>query len=96
MVLNDGPHGNTLNGKGFPATEPVVCKQGQTVRPAALVLPFFVYRVPEMIVSHADVAALMLGNLTPSGAMSRHRAGLALPLGMRGRKQQWAAKPRAG
>lgn len=32
MVLNDGFHGYTLNGKGFPATEPVVCKQGQTVR----------------------------------------------------------------
>src|SRR3954471_8412924 len=32
MVLNDGAHGYTLNGKGFPATEPVVCKQGQTVR----------------------------------------------------------------
>ena len=32
MVLNDGPHGFTLNGKGFPATEPIVAKQGQTVR----------------------------------------------------------------
>jgi manganese oxidase len=32
LVLNDGSHGFTLNGKGFPATEPVVCKQGQTVR----------------------------------------------------------------
>ena len=32
MVLNDGSHGYTLNGKGFPATEPIVCKLGQTVR----------------------------------------------------------------
>ncbi len=32
MVLNDGAHGYTLNGKSFPATEPVVCKQGQTAR----------------------------------------------------------------
>ena len=32
MVLNDGSHGYTLNGKGFPATEPVVCKLGQTIR----------------------------------------------------------------
>jgi manganese oxidase len=32
LVLNDGSHGFTLNGKGFPATEPLVCKQGQTVR----------------------------------------------------------------
>lgn len=32
MILNDGLNGYTLNGKGFPATEPIVCKQGQTVR----------------------------------------------------------------
>jgi manganese oxidase len=32
MVLNDGPHGFTFNGKSFPATEPIVAKLGQTVR----------------------------------------------------------------
>jgi FtsP/CotA-like multicopper oxidase with cupredoxin domain len=32
MILNDGFHGYTLNGKGFPATEPVVAKLGQKVR----------------------------------------------------------------
>ncbi|MES2304337.1 MAG: multicopper oxidase domain-containing protein [Gemmatimonadota bacterium] len=32
MVLNDSAHGYTLNGKGFPATEPIVAKLGQTVR----------------------------------------------------------------
>jgi uncharacterized cupredoxin-like copper-binding protein len=32
MILNDGPLGFTLNGKGFPATEPIVASQGQTVR----------------------------------------------------------------
>ncbi len=32
MILNDGMHGYTLNGKGFPATEPIVVKQGQTLR----------------------------------------------------------------
>jgi len=32
MILNDGFHGYTLNGKGFPATEPIVAKQGQKVR----------------------------------------------------------------
>lgn len=32
MVLNDGAHGYTLNGKDFPATEPLVCKRGDTVR----------------------------------------------------------------
>jgi manganese oxidase len=32
MVINDGFHGYTLNGKGFPATEPIVAKLGQRVR----------------------------------------------------------------
>ena len=32
MILNDGPHGYTLNGKGFPATEPVVATKGQRLR----------------------------------------------------------------
>ena len=63
--------------------------------PTALVVPFFVNSVPEMIVSYADAAALMLANLTPDGAMSRHRVGLALPIGMRGKKKQWAAKQKA-
>ena len=32
MIINDGAHGYTLNGKGFPATEPIVAKLGQKVR----------------------------------------------------------------
>jgi manganese oxidase len=32
MILNDGTHGYTLNGKGFPATEPIVAKLGNKVR----------------------------------------------------------------
>ena len=32
MILNDGPLGYTINGKGFPATEPIVVEQGDTVR----------------------------------------------------------------
>jgi FtsP/CotA-like multicopper oxidase with cupredoxin domain len=32
MILNDAAQGFTLNGKGFPATEPLVVKKGQTVR----------------------------------------------------------------
>jgi FtsP/CotA-like multicopper oxidase with cupredoxin domain len=32
MILNEGSHGYTLNGKGFPATEPIVAKLGQKVR----------------------------------------------------------------
>jgi len=32
MILNDGAHGYTLNGKGFPATEPIVAKLGDKIR----------------------------------------------------------------
>ena len=32
MIINNGMHGYTLNGKSFPATEPIVAKLGQTVR----------------------------------------------------------------
>ncbi len=32
LVLNDGPLGFTMNGKSFPATEPIVVKRGQTLR----------------------------------------------------------------
>jgi len=63
--------------------------------PDLLLLPIFVSRVPEMIIPFADAAALMLDNLEPGNAMSRRRAGLALPEGMRGKKDRWAAKARA-
>ena len=39
-----------------------------------------------MIVPYADAAAVMLRNLDRGNAMSRHRVGLALPVGMIGRK----------
>jgi FtsP/CotA-like multicopper oxidase with cupredoxin domain len=32
MVLNDGPLGFTINGKGFPATAPIEVQQGETFR----------------------------------------------------------------
>jgi uncharacterized cupredoxin-like copper-binding protein len=32
MIVNDGPLGFTLNGKGFPATEPLVVNQGDVIR----------------------------------------------------------------
>lgn len=63
--------------------------------PGALVLPFLMRRVPEMIVPYADAAALMLANLTPSWGMSQRRVGLALPAGMRGKKPDWAGAPEA-
>ena len=32
MIVNDGPLGFTLNGKGFPATEPISVQQGDVIR----------------------------------------------------------------
>ena len=32
MVLNDGPLGFSINGKGFPATEPIVASEGDLIR----------------------------------------------------------------
>jgi manganese oxidase len=32
MILNDGPLGFTLNGKDFPATEPIAMRKGETLR----------------------------------------------------------------
>lgn len=62
--------------------------------PGPLFLPVFAHLIPQMIVPYADSAALMLANLNRGDTMARHRIGLALPLGMRGKKAQWAAKPR--
>jgi putative NADH-flavin reductase len=62
--------------------------------PGPLFLPIFAYMIPQMIVPYADAAALMLTNLNRGDTMARHRVGLALPLGMRGKKSQWAAKSR--
>ena len=63
--------------------------------PGALFLPVFAHLVPQMIISYADAAALMLAQLSPGGEMSRHRVGVALPLGMRGHKQRWTARPKS-
>ena len=54
--------------------------------PSTSLLPVFASLIPEMIVPYADAAALMLANLDRQSPMARHRVGLALPVGMRGRK----------
>lgn len=63
--------------------------------PGPLLLPVFASLIPQMIVPYADAAALMLANLNHGDAMARHRVGLALPSGMRGRKARWSDKPPA-
>jgi hypothetical protein len=76
--------------EGLPAPMPASARW----LPGALVLPMFAMRIPEMIVPYADAAAVIVANLRPSGPMSRHRLGLALPAGMKGRKDRWAAGTR--
>ncbi|HET9024881.1 MAG TPA: NAD(P)H-binding protein [Burkholderiaceae bacterium] len=61
--------------------------------PAPLLVPLFASLLPQMIVPYADAAALMLTEIDPGSEMTRHRIGLALPLGIRGRKPRWAARP---
>ena len=64
--------------------------------PRPLLLPVFASLIPQMIVPYADAAALMLANLDRGNPMARHRVGLAPPVGMRGRKSQWAANSARG
>jgi hypothetical protein len=59
-----------------------------------LLLPWFAMRIPQMIIPYADAAAVMLNNLSADSPMARKRVGIALPLGMRGKKTQWTARPR--
>jgi len=61
------------------------------ILPGPLLLPVFASLIPQMIVTYADAAAVMLANLGRGNAMSRHRVGLALPEGKKGRKSQWSA-----
>jgi uncharacterized cupredoxin-like copper-binding protein len=56
MILNDGPLGFTINGKGFPATEPIVVKQGQLVRVRYMneglqIHPMHLHEIPQLVVA---------------------------------------------
>jgi plastocyanin len=56
MVLNDGPLGFTINGKGFPATEPIVATQGQVVRVRYMneglqIHPMHLHGIPQLVIA---------------------------------------------
>ena len=56
MILNDGPLGYTLNGKGFPATEPIVVPRGATVRIRYMneglqIHPMHLHGMPQLVVA---------------------------------------------
>ena len=56
MILNDGLNGFTLNGKGFPATEPIVANEGQTVRirfmnEGMMIHPMHLHGMPMLVIA---------------------------------------------
>jgi hypothetical protein len=69
-------------------TLPVDIPAAARALPDSQFVPVFGSFIPEMIVPYADAAALMLANLDRGNAMSRHRVGLALPVGTRGHKDE--------
>lgn len=67
---------------------PVALPGWTSAAPAVAVLPVFAANVGKITLPYADAAAVMLENLTPGGAMSRRRIGIALPEGMSKRKSE--------
>lgn len=56
MILNDALGGFTLNGKGFPATEPIVAKVGQKVRirymnEGIMIHPMHLHGFPQLVIA---------------------------------------------
>lgn len=72
----------------LPAPLPAIARS----LPAPLVLPLFAMKIPEMIIPYADAASVMLANVDARDPMSRRRVGVALPAGMKGRKDKWGAR----
>jgi FtsP/CotA-like multicopper oxidase with cupredoxin domain len=56
MILNDGPLGFTINGKGFPATAPIVATQGDTIRIRYMneglqIHPMHLHGIPQQVIA---------------------------------------------
>jgi FtsP/CotA-like multicopper oxidase with cupredoxin domain len=56
LVLNDGPLGYTLNGKSFPATEPIVANLGDVVRVRYMnegiqIHPMHLHGIPQLVIA---------------------------------------------
>jgi FtsP/CotA-like multicopper oxidase with cupredoxin domain len=56
MILNDGPLGFTINGKGFPATEPLVARQGEKIRIRYMneglqIHPMHLHGMPQLVIA---------------------------------------------
>jgi len=56
MVLNDGGIGLTINGKGFPYTQPIIAQLGQTIRvrymnEGLLIHPMHLHGLPQTVIA---------------------------------------------
>ena len=56
LILNDGFHGFTINGKGFPATAPLVAKLGQKIlirymNEGQLLHPMHLHGLPQLVIA---------------------------------------------
>ncbi len=56
MILNDGPLGFTIDGKGFPATAPIVAKQGELIRIRYMneglqIHPMHLHGIPQLVIA---------------------------------------------
>jgi len=56
MILNDGPLGYTINGKGFPATAPLVARQGELIRIRYMneglqIHPMHLHGMPQLVIA---------------------------------------------
>ncbi len=56
MILNDGPLGFTINGKGFPATEPLVAEAGDLIRIRYMneglqIHPMHLHGMPQLVIA---------------------------------------------
>lgn len=56
LIANDGPLGYTLNGKDFPATEPIIAQQGDLVRIRYMneglqIHPMHVHGLPQQVIA---------------------------------------------
>jgi uncharacterized protein len=61
--------------------------------PSLFLLPLFAMKIPEMIIPYADAASVILANVDRTSSTSKCRVGIALPIGMKGKKKEWAAQP---
>lgn len=72
LVLNDGPQGFTINGKGFPATQPFVVKKGEKlliryINEGQLLHPMHLHGMPQLVIAkdgYLQPAAWLCDTLT--------------------------------